>query len=208
MNKKLMWFALGIFLTTSVLAVAINSWAMVGLRFDYTISRYVGLATWSAMVFAVGNFVVAGVMLKYLYSVAGTWEMPRWAYWLIVVMLMALIGLSVCPIGYFDPVGAKYGTSAPSLIHGICSRTMFCSMLVMVVVVALSALTSRWTRIFAVIFVVYGVFCLYGYFSKEKWFENAVLVFESLYLVGFMVMCLGLKRKVITEGETYGRAKR
>lgn len=208
MNKKLMWLALGIFLTTSGLAVTINSLAISGLHFDYTISRYVGLRSWSAIVFAVGNFVVAGAMLKYLYGVAEVWGMPRWAYWLIVVMLVALIGLSVCPIGYFDPVGAKYGTSAPSLIHGICSRVMFFSMLVMIMTVALGALTSRRTRVLALAFVVYGLFCLYGYFSRAEWFENVVLVFESLYLVGFMVMCLGLRKKEVMKGEEYGRAKR
>ncbi len=206
MNKKLMWLALAIFLVTSGLAVALNSLAGTGLRFDYTISRYVGLKTWSAIMFAIGNFVVAGAMLKYLYSVVENWKMPRWVFWLIVVMLVALIGLSVCPIGYFDPEWAKYGTSAPSLIHGICSRVMFASMLVMIVMVVLCTLASKWTRIFAVIFLAYGVFCLYGYFSRVKWFENTVLVFESLYLFGFMVLCLGLRGKVIGEG--HGRAKR
>lgn len=208
MNKKLMRVAIAVFLATSVLAVTLNSLAGVGLRFDYTISRYVGLKTWSAIMFALGNFVVAGAMLKYLYGVAENWKMPRWVFWLIVVMLVALIGLSVCPIGYFDPEWAKYGTSAPSLIHGLCSRTMFASMLVMMVMVVLCTLASRWTRIFAVIFLAYGIFCLYGYFSRVKWFEGAVLVFESLYLFGFMVLCLGLKSRKIKEGESYGRAKR
>lgn len=208
MNKKLMWSALAIFVVTSGIAVTINSLLGAGLRFDYTISRYVGLETWSAVVFALGNFVVAGMMLKYLYGMAEIWKMPRWVYWLIVVMLVSLIGLSVCPIGYFDPEWAKYGTSAPSLIHGLCSRVMFASMLVVVTMVVLCTLASKWTRIFAIVFVVYGAFCLYGYFSKVAWFEHTVLVFESLYLFGFMVMCLMLKSKEMIKGEKYGRAKR
>lgn len=208
MNKKLMWFALTIFLVTSGLAVVINSLVGAGLHFNYTISRYVGLETWSAVVFALGNFIVAGLMLKHLYGMAEGWKMSRWVYWLIVVMLVSLIGLSVCPIGYFDPEWAKYGTSAPSLIHGICSRVMFASMLVVMVMVMLCALASKWTRIFAIFFVIYGVFCLYGYFSRVAWFEDVVLVFESLYLFGFMIMCLLLKGKETVEGGKYGRAKR
>lgn len=208
MNKKLMWMALGIFLVTSSLAVVINSLAGAGLHFNYTISRYVGLGTWSAIVFAVGNLVVAGLMLKYLYGMADEWKMPRWVYWLIVVMLVALIGLSAYPIGYFDPAGARYGTSTPSLIHGICSRVMFAPMLVLIGMVVLCALASKQTKIAAVIFMVYGVFCLYGYFARVEWFENVVLMFESLYLFGFMVMCLMFKGRKAIEGEKDGRAKR
>lgn len=208
MNKKLMWLALGIFLVTSSLAVVINSLMGAGLHFNYTISRYVGLRTWSAIVFAVGNLIVAGLMLKYLYGIADKWKMPRWVYWLIVVMLVALIELSAYPIGYFDPVGARYGTSAPSLIHGIFSRVMFASMLVLIGMVILCALASRQTKIAAVIFMIYGLFCLCGYFSRVDWFENAVLVFESTYLLGFMVMCLMFKDKEMIEGGEDGGAKR
>lgn len=209
MNKKLMILALAIFGCTACAAVVVNSLTGVGLYFNYSISRYVGLRTWSAIVFAIGNFIVVGAMLKYLYSVAENWGMARWVYWLIIVMLIALIGLSVCPIGYFDPVGARYGTSSPSLIHGLCSRIMFASMLVMMLVVALCMMASKWTRISAVMFLAYGTVCLYGYFSHVAWFENTVLVFESLYLVSFMVLCLGFKgnNEVLAKGMKHGRAK-
>lgn len=195
MNKKLMLLAMGIFVVTAGMAVTINSLIGTGFRLDYTISRYVGLELWSALVFALGNFVVAGAILYYLYEVIQAWKMPRVAYWCVVVMLVGLIGLSVCPIGYFDPVGAKYGTSVISLIHGLCSRTMFMTMMVMMIVVALNAMASRTTRVLGVVFVVYGLICLCGHLSQAEWFTGTVLVSESLYLISFMALCFGFKGK-------------
>lgn len=203
MNKKMMLLAFAIFVATSGLAVIVNSLLGIGLRFDYTISRYVGLETWSAVVFALGNFVVAGAILYYLYEVIQVWKMPRVAYWCVVVMLVGLIGLSVCPIGYFDPVGAKYGTSAISLIHGLCSRTMFMTMMVMMLLVVLNVMASKMTRVLGVVFIIYGLMCLCGHLLRVGWFVNTVLVFESLYIMGFMVLCFGFKGK-----ENYVRAKR
>lgn len=203
MNKKLILLALVIFVVTAGMAVAVNSLLGTGLRFDYTISRYVGLEVWSAVVFAFGNFVVAGMILYYLYEAIQVWKMPRLAYWCVVIMLIGLIGLSVCPIGYFDPVGAKYGTSVISLIHGLCSRTMFVTMMVMMAVVALNTMASKTTRILGVVFIVYGLMCLCGHLSQAEWFTSTVLVTESLYLISFMVLCFGFKGK-----ENDVRAKR
>lgn len=204
MNKKPMLLAFVIFMVTSGLAVLVNSLLGAGLRFDYTISRYVGLETWSAVIFALGNFVVAGAILYYLYGVLQDWGMPRLAYWCVVVMLVGLIGLSVCPIGYFDPVGARYGTSVISLIHGLCSRIMFMTMMVMMSIVALCAMASRKTRALGVMFVIYGLACLCGYMTRAGWFIDTVLISESLYLIGFMALCFGFKGKE----EEYVRAKR
>ena len=51
LSKHLQWIVLAglILFVTSVLAVAINS-LKYGFHIDYTISRYVGLETWSASV--------------------------------------------------------------------------------------------------------------------------------------------------------------
>lgn len=204
MNKKLMFLAMAVFVLTATLAVAVNSLTGYGLHLDYSISRYVGLETWSALMFALGNFVVAVAMLYYMYEVGQAWRMPRVFYWCVIIMAMALIGLSVCPIGYFDPAGAVYGTSAPSLIHHTCSRIMFVMMLVVVMMVVLSTRAHRETKYWGIMYLVYGIVCVLGYFTKADWFQGAMLIFESLYLLGFMVLGLKFKKREVEDGKSEG----
>lgn len=186
-----------LFVSTASLAVIVNSLLGYGFHTEFSISRYVGLETWSAIVFALGNFVVAYLMVQYLYALGEAWKMSRWFYWLVVVMAIALIGLSVCPVGYFDSEWASYGTSAPSRIHELCSRLMFAMMLFVTMAVALRRDTSKETRFANLIFVAYGLLCLFGYLTKGAWFVNALLFFESSYLLSFMVLCLFARRSVV-----------
>ena len=90
-QKKWMLLAIGIFLVTSLLAITINSLSY-GWHIEYSISRYVGLETWSAVLFALGNIVVAGLFGKYLFAVGEAWRMPKWFYVVVVVTAMALLG--------------------------------------------------------------------------------------------------------------------
>ncbi len=204
-QRKWMLMAIGIFLFTSLLAVTLNS-LRYGWHWGYSISRYVGLETWSAVLFALGNIGVAALFGKYLYAVSETWQMSRWFYVVIVVTAMALLGLSACPIGYFDLPGANYGSSAPSQIHQICSRLMFACMLLMAFVWQLSGKVHAKTRCFCAVFVVYGVICVVAYLMEWDWFFRTLLVFESAYILGFMVLCWRLQgNKTNQERISHGR---
>lgn len=204
-QKKRMLMAIGVFLVTSVLAIIINSLSY-GWHWGYSISRYVGLETWSAVVFALGNVVVAGLFGKYLYAVGEAWRMPKVFYVLVIVTIVALLGLSVCPIGYFDPVGAEYGMSVPSVIHKACSRLMFGCMLVMALMWQWCKEASVVVRRWCMMFVVYGVFCVVAYMLEVSWFFQAMLVFESTYILGFMVLCWRLQGKnIVKERMSDGR---
>lgn len=196
-KRRWMLEAIAIFVVTAGLAVIINSLVGYDFHTEYSISRYVGLETWSAMLFAVGNFVVAYAILQYLYALGEAWRMSKWFYWVAVIMAIALIGLSMCPVGYFDPEWASYGASAPSRIHELCSRIMFAAMLFVTVAVALRRSTSKETRIANLVFIVYGGICLMGYLTKASWFTSAMLLFESLYLLSFMILCLFARRSVL-----------
>lgn len=193
-QKKWMLMAIGIFLLTSLAAIILNS-LHYGWHWGYSISRYVGLETWSALLFALGNIVVAGLFGRYLYTVSETWQMPRWFYAVIVATAVALLGLSACPIGYFDLPDTFYASSAPSRIHELCSRLMFACMLLMAFIWQWKPAVQTKMRRWCVVFVLYGLFCTLAYFLKLTWFSQAMLVFESTYIVGFMVLCWRLQGK-------------
>ncbi len=206
-QKKWMLLAIGIFLVTSLLAITINSLSY-GWHIEYSISRYVGLETWSAVLFALGNIVAAGLFGKYLFAVGEAWRMPKWFYVVVVVTAMALLGLSACPIGYFDPNGADFGSSAPSWMHKICSRLMFACMLILAFVWQWNSVVQMKMRRWCAVFVAYGIFCILGYIFGSNWFFSMMLVFESAYILGFMVLCWRLQGKDLVKERTKdGRAK-
>jgi len=193
--------AILIFVMTTVLTVAVNSYIRKALMLDYSISRYIGSETWSAIMLALANMVVAFSVLTYLYQVGEKWQFWRAYYWIVVLMAVGLVGLSACPIGYFDLPGEAYATSAPSHVHEICSRMMFVCMLVVAVMVLCCKKASRATRLAAAVYVAYGVACVFGYMTTASWFVRHMLLFESCYLFGFLSFCLGMQgRKGIEKG--------
>lgn len=65
------------FVLTTVLVVAVNSYMRKAFMPEYSISRYVGTETWSAIVFALANLVVAFSVLAYLYRVGRSGSFGR-----------------------------------------------------------------------------------------------------------------------------------
>lgn len=200
--RWMMIWALVIFLFTAGLAIAINC-QEYGWHWSYSISRYVALETWSAALFAFGNIFVAGLMGKYLFAVGADWKMPRWFYWAVLLTAVTLVGLSACPIGYFDRLGMG---AVPSRIHELCSRLMFVCMAVMALTVALRRQSTTGTRLWSLIFVVYGVVCGTAFLMGAGWLLRSMLGFESAYIIGFMVICMGWRNK-LEKGRQNGRAK-
>lgn len=196
-QKRWMLAAMLMFLSTSLLAVMVNS-LEYGWHWEFSISRYVGLETWSVLFFALGNIGVAALFGKYLYTISEILQMPRWFYTLVVATIVALLTLSACPVGYFDLPGA-FARSVPSQIHQVSSRLMFTCMLLMAFFWQLRKEIEVKMRRWCTVFVVAGVVCTVAFFGKFDWFLRAVLVFESAYLLGFMVLCWRLQGTKLDE---------
>ncbi len=191
-----LWLVLGlaVFLVTASLAVAINATCYGhGWHTETSISRYVGYETWSAVIFALGNFVMAGVLLKCLWRLGGVWKMPRIYYYMSLVMVVSLIGLSMCPVGYFDVNGQR---STISVLHELCSRAMFLMMLMVAGMLVWKSVGSEKARLAAGIYFVYGVICLIGYLTKGKWFLSYLLIYETMYIAGFVMMLICQRERI------------
>jgi len=198
-KKSCLIIALAIFLITAMMAVMVNSFVVgYGLSTGRSISRYVGYEVWSAVVFAIGNFFVSGVMGVFLWRLGKLWEMPRIYYYCVFLMVLGLITLSVCPIGLYD-VGEQ--KSVVSLVHELSSRTMFIMMMIAAGLMAIKPYGTKVSRVLCVIYVFYGLVCVFGYLGNEVWFESRVLIFEILYIVGFVVMLLCQRDKRLIKQE-------
>ncbi len=183
-SKWLIVGALAIFLGTAFLSIALNSTVFGhGLNISESISHYVGLEVWSAIVFTLGNAFVAMLMSVFLWKLGEVWRMPKIFYVLIVVLVASLMGLSVCPAGMFD-VGES--TSLITWIHIITSRTMFITMMAIAALIVICRHANTLAHIVNVIYLIYAVICVVGFMSGAEWFMSGVMIFETMYLAGFM----------------------
>lgn len=188
-RRKLL-LAMGIFWTVVVLAVLINSSAYIGTArpwlFGNSISWYVGSRTWSALLFALGNFILAILMSQFLWSLGMAWKMPRAYFFFVTLLVVALAWLSVFPLGYFD---SEAGESLISYLHKAGSRTMFFVMAVTVAFLMIRA-KSKSLRIALAVFVGYAVFCAVAVLMGIGVFNAGLLLFESIYILTFMILVL------------------
>lgn len=182
-KKGGLWLALGIFLVTAGLGVIINSFVFGrGLRLGWSISRYVGCETWSAVLFALGNFLVMAMVGKYLWKLGEKWHMLRVYYYCAFLMCVGLILLSIFPVGYFDNASGK---SVISFAHEISSKMMFIAMMLMAAMLAGNWRASAQTRAVCVAYLIYAVFCVTGYLTDGEWFTPLILIYESVYIATF-----------------------
>lgn len=185
-ESKCMLGAMGVFLATAAVAVIINSTLSgYGWHLEWSISKYVGLETWSAIMFAAGNLAVALLMGKYLWSLGERWKMPKIYYLAVLVMAVALLWLSFCPVGYFDVAGEK---STISLMHVMSSRLMFVMMMAIAMIVIMCRRAGVSAHALCVGYLVYAIFCVIGELTRADWFVPLTLIFESAYLFGFMMV--------------------
>lgn len=186
-NSGLIAAALATFLATAFTAILVNSSIMGhGFHLEYSISHYVGLETWSAVMFTIGNFFVAAFFGVYLWRLGEAWGMPRLFYYLIVVMVVGLLMLSFCPSGYFDVEGGS--KNLITWIHEISSRTMFIAMMLMAALIAVWKKAGAMAHAVCVAYVVYAIICIAGYFTQGEWFVQELMIYETVYLASFMIM--------------------
>ncbi len=191
LKARLVGEALAIFILTEGLAVLGNGLAGKGFMLNRSISRYVGFGLWSSILFALGNVGVSYVIGKYLWRVGEIWRMPRMFYYLVVLMVVGLVGLSLCPLGLADLNGQL---GVVSTLHQIFSRLMFFMMLCVTVMIMLNQQTRERVRKICMVFVTYGVICAVGSILHLEWFEAQVLIWETMFFFLFMLLLVTLPR--------------
>lgn len=186
-SKWLIIGAMMSFLGTAFLIVAINSVIFHhGFHPDKTISNYVGMEIWSALVFAVSNIFVTMFIGRYLWQLGQAWQMPKIFYGLVIFQAVTLLALSACPVGMFDVAGAA--PSIISWIHSISARAMFFAMMLIAAMIVFCRRANVLAHVLNAFYVVYAAVCIFGHFAERPWFVANIMFIEAAYLFGFMVV--------------------
>ena len=187
-RRKFMTIALILFVSTAVGIVFVRSfWLQEGFHTNWTISRYAGTNAGTAILFALSNFTITLLMIKYFRDVKKTHHLSKIWSWAIGLMIASFFVLSVCPVGLFDPGWGSFGIV--SRVHQESAHTLFITMFI----TAIGSLIEfkNKPRIFigfTIFLLAYGVFAIFGYSLKPAFFMNNILFFEFFYVVFNLVL--------------------
>ncbi len=159
-----------------------------GFHLNYTISRYIGLNTWSAILFLITSIFVFINIIKYLKYLKTTFKMGT-VWWVIAIIMMAsLLCVGLFPIGYFDEVYGDFGLV--SILHRITSSTMFCISVLLVFLTALKFRTEKLLFFTGIMYAIYGLTFITLYALSVPILVNNIFIFESAFLVFFHIVLL------------------
>ena len=188
-EKTYIKLAIAVYILVVLVVVLGNSFLCdFDFHTNYTISRYIGLSTWSALLFLMASLAVFYNVLKYVLFLRREHHMNK--IWSIVSILTvsALIGVGIFPVGYFDQTFGDFGVV--STLHRSFACAMFCLSIPMIFLTTLHFRHENRFLIPSTIFVVYGLFFVFCYHFQLQFFMNSILFFESAFLAYFLSLLL------------------
>ncbi|MBR5408893.1 hypothetical protein IK112_03060 [Candidatus Saccharibacteria bacterium] len=182
---KMILVGTGLF--TAMLAIILTIYIVRDGNFylDYSISRYVGRELWSAIFFAVVNFVLVWLVWEYLKQL---WPKYGQAWRVVmIIMLVGFVGLSLCPLGLFDANYGDYGVI--SILHQIFSRSMFFFMAIAAGIAGWKQKQNKWIFGLCLAYVICAItMMIMSFTAKIFWDFN--FIFESVYIYLFYALLI------------------
>ncbi|MBQ6570753.1 hypothetical protein IJI02_00175 [Candidatus Saccharibacteria bacterium] len=154
-----------------------------GFHLEYSFSRYIGLEPWSIILF----FFTALAILFSLFGFYRIFDRLNHLNLLeklsALIMSIGLLGLSVCPVGFFDQTWGDYGVV--SQLHRIFASIMFTFSTIFVFLLLIRFRRNRHFLLASALFVSYGFVLIVSYALKFAWISRYFLIAESVFLFLF-----------------------
>ena len=183
-SNKFLWIPVLIF-SLEYLGIVGYYWLWGGHLGDasLTISRFVGLNTWSSLLFCAGNLAIA-VMLFYYIIVHAKINNFLWKL-LMIFFIICFVALSISP--------HVPDESMPAKIHCFFAGAMF---IIMTVISIFTALTTKQklTSLICLFYIMYGVFFLVCDLFRIDFFMRGILWYESAYIFAFFAVLINSNR--------------
>lgn len=177
--KRLLWVAFAIF-TINTFAIIGYYWLFGGYlgNISLTVSRYVGLETWSAVAFLIGNLATIALLVFY----ATNLQIKKLSWHLLVgTFTISFLSLSLCP---HLPTGDQI-----IAIHRFFASTLFIS-LCFLAAVTTGLTKNRLARLFCFIYILYGFHFIIAYANHLSYLMDSILIWETLFIYGGYVLYL------------------
>ena len=175
-------------LITIIIVGGHSIFASRGFHLDYTISRYIGLSAWSALLFLATSIFIFINVIKYLKYLKVAENLSTFWWIIAMITMVSLIGVGLCPLGYFDQTYGEFG--AVSIMHRISSATMFCFSILLILLTIIKIHQEKRFLIACLLYIIYGCFFVICYSLNLQFFMENIFIFEATILASFYIVLL------------------
>ena len=188
-TNLLLWLSLLIF-TLEAAGIVGYYWLSGGYFGDssLTISRFVGLDTWSSLVFAGCNTIIVILMLYYMTTNVRVKNFA-WRF-LMVAYIASFVALSIFPHS------VNGGTVAE--IHQFFSAAMFLLMFLLGMTSLIIA-KNKASTIIGTLFTTFSIFFIVCYIIRPDFFMQNILWFETEYIYAFFAAIISSNNKSVSD---------
>ena len=181
LEKNRLVYVIGILYTLNALIVVLSAWADNLNRFglDMTISRYIGLRRWTALMYV----FVAGGMATLAFIHVLKIRMSKLKKTLYILAFVCVFGCAVCPIN-------ESWSIISSHMHTLFAYTLMFSATITFIWMLIKPM-DRAQRVFGIVAIGYAVFFIV-YFVIVKWnfLFNTLFIWENAFIYLFLVEML------------------
>lgn len=170
-----------------------------GFHIEYSISRYIGLELWSAIFFFLNSLFLVNLLLIFYKKIKTTFKMPKLWQICFIIMIITFIGLSCCPVGFFDETWGDFGVV--SHLHRFFSFSMFL-ISILVSIINFFKFQGRKSKIITLSFAIYGTLFAISYAVNNSFVLNGFLFFETLFLLWFLTSLLVISSENLPKVES------
>ena len=186
-NRTYIKTAFFIYLLVTFTIILSNSFIFnFNFHTEYTISRYIGLSTWSAIIFAIASLIIFYNIFQYLKNIKKEHKMNKLWWFISLITIIALIFVGLFPVGYFDQTFGDFGVV--SKIHRTSAYIMFCSSILMTFLTTIKFYKERIFRTVSIFFIIYGLLFVFGYAFNVNFFQNTILFSETVFLAIYLLV--------------------
>ena len=177
LEKKNPIYAAGILYTVNALIVVLSAWVegLHSFELGLTISRYVGLRQWTAVMYIVVAAVMTTLALIYLKKS----EMITPKKFLYVLAFVCIFGCAVCPHN-------RTWSEVLSDIHNVFAYSLILIALISFVWMAVKPFNIK-QRVYSIVAICYAVFFIITYVVIDWAFiVNTIFIWENAFIYIFI----------------------
>ena len=183
-SNKLLWISLLLF-GIGYLTIIGYYWLFGGYfgNSHFTISIFVGLQTWSVLLFCALNIIIATMLIVYIATQAKIRNF-LWCF-LMYLFVVAYVGLSLA---------AKIPDNTISTdIHQFFSKSLFV-IITLITILTIFITNNKLTKVLAISIAIYGIFFIICYVLKAGFFMDGILWHESAFIFVFFALTISSNR--------------
>jgi hypothetical protein len=179
-------WAVSLFFVVSAIIVTSHWLRLGGVELGASISKHVGFAVYSSVLFAIANTITVVLLVRHINQLYKSHDFSK--LWLMTISAMATAMLIT---SYFPLTGEM---QLIDNIHRASSWTVF-GLAIVFAIITFCSVRTRVSVLVSGIFLAFGAACLMWFMAFSDFFWGYVLILESLFILLAFLFILSIPTK-------------